>query len=153
MTTPDHEGHPDSGGREYPERPVASVHAAVARGDRVLVIRRAFPPGVGWWSLPGGVIELGETLHEAVRREVREECGVEIEPGPVLDVVDAILRDDDGRIRFHFVVTYVGARYISGEPHAASDAADARWAAGDDLDALDMHPRVRRAALRVLVET
>jgi 8-oxo-dGTP diphosphatase len=131
--------------REYPASPIASVHAVIVRADEVLLVRRAHPPSQGRWSVPGGMVELGETIGETARREVREECGVEIEAGQIVDVADNIVRDEDGRIRFHYVLIYILARYAGGREGAASDATDARWIKHRALDALDMHPSARQA--------
>jgi 8-oxo-dGTP diphosphatase len=131
--------------REYPGSAIASVHAVIVRADELLLVRRAHPPSQGRWSVPGGMVELGETIGEAAQREVREECGVEIEPGRVVDVADNIVRDEDGRIRFHYVLIYMLARHVGGREAAASDATDVRWIKLTALDALDMHPSARRA--------
>jgi len=104
------------------------------------------------WSFPGGHIELGETIFEALKREVVEETGLDIEPQQVFEVYDHIIRDDAGRVRFHFVVNYVRSRYLSGEPCASSDAHQVRWVTEADLPALPMHPFARRTALRLVRE-
>ena len=139
-------GLPD--GREYPEHPIASVAACVLKGDRVLVIKRANPPSQGLWSVPGGVIELGETFQGAAKRELDEECGIEIEAGRVFHVENLVVPDETGRIRFHYVVTYLVARYIGGEVHPGSDALDVRWATGKELTSLDVNPVVRDIMLK-----
>ena len=136
--------------REYPSRPVASARAAVLRGERVLLVLRADEPSKGLWSLPGGVIELGETTSQSVQRELAEECAVAIEVGPLLRVEDNIVRDDSGRIRFHYVVTCVLARHVAGRARAGSDAASVRWATRQELGALDMHAIARCVALEAL---
>jgi ADP-ribose pyrophosphatase YjhB (NUDIX family) len=134
--------------REYPDQPIASAHAIVIRGDRVLLVQRAAEPSKGQWSVPGGVIELGETIAAAVRREVREECGIEIEPGQVVNVADRVSPDEAGRIRHHYVVIYLLARYVGGEARASSDAAAVRWVTHEELDGLDMVPVARQALQR-----
>jgi mutator protein MutT len=123
----------------------------VHRG-RILLIQRAQEPNKGFWSFPGGRIELGETVLEAVAREVREETGVEIEPVEVFQVYDWIVRDDAAKIRFHYLVNYVRARYLSGVPRAGSDAADIRWASEEEIPSLTMYPFARDTALRLLRE-
>ena len=137
-------------GREYPERPFASAAACVFKGNQVLVIRRANPPSQGLWSIPGGAVDLGETIQDAVTREIREESGVEIEVGKVFNVENLIVPDETGRIHFHYVVSYLLARYISGEPRASSDALDVKWATSRDLAGLDMNPVVRKNMLEAL---
>ena len=137
--------------RAYLQHPIVSAHAAVFRGDRVLLARRAHEPSQGRWSLPGGAIELGETIHDAARREVREECGVEIEVDRVVDVVDNVIPDESGRVRFHYVIIYLLARYVSGMARPNSDASELRWATQAELDQshpLDMHPLARQALQR-----
>jgi len=94
------------------------------------------------------VIELGETVHDAARRELREECGIEIELDRVVDVADHVLPDESGRVRFHYVLIYLLARYVSGEVRPGSDALAVRWATVEELDALDMHPLARQAVQR-----
>jgi len=113
--------------REYPQAPVAAVGAVVIDGDAVLLIKRAFPPRQGEWSLPGGQLELGESLADGVRREVREETGLEVEVGPVVEVFDRVHHDEDGRIRYHFVIVDFLCHPRGGTLAAADDAADAHW--------------------------
>jgi 8-oxo-dGTP diphosphatase len=124
--------------REYPSAPLPSVGAVICRGDKVLLVQRGQEPSKGKWSIPGGVMELGETIRETARREVMEECGVEIEAGEVVEVRDAIVRDEAGRIRFHYVLVDVIARYVNGELRAGSDVEDARWVSKEDLTKLDL---------------
>ncbi len=138
------EDHFASANREYPQRPIASAHAIIIKKDRTLLIRRAHEPSKGRWSAPGGVIELGETVYDAVRREVREEYGIEIEVDSVIDVLDGITLDEKGLIRFHYVVIYVLARYVKGEAIPDSDASDVLWVKRNELGRLDMHPLVRK---------
>ncbi len=123
--------------REYPSHPRVGVAAVVLRDNQVLLVQRGRDPGKGSWGLPGGMLELGETLAEGARREVMEECGVEIEVGPLVAVFEPMQRDEDGRLRFHYVVVDYLARYVTGEPRAGDDADDARWV---DLDALERLP-------------
>src|SRR6185312_14247287 len=119
--------------REYPERPIVGVGAVVLDGDRVLLVRRGNEPLKGEWSLPGGAVEVGETLETAVAREVLEETGLEVEVGPMIDVLDRIRVDPDGRVRYHFVLIDYLCRPTGGTLCCATDAADATWAAIDDL--------------------
>jgi ADP-ribose pyrophosphatase YjhB (NUDIX family) len=113
--------------REYPQAPVAAVGAVVIDGDAVLLIKRAFPPRQGEWSLPGGQLELGESLADGVRREVREETGLEVEVGPVVEVFDRVHHDEAGRIRYHFVIVDFLCHPRGGTLAAGDDAADAHW--------------------------
>lgn len=124
--------------REYPEHPIIGVAAIVLRGDDVLLVQRGREPARGLWGLPGGMLELGETVAEGVRREVLEECGVEVEVGPLVGVFEPMQRDDDGLLRYHYVVLDYLARYVGGELLAADDADDARWVALEALERLPM---------------
>ena len=119
--------------REYPERPIVGVGAVVLDGDRVLLVRRGNEPLKGEWSLPGGAVEVGESLETAVAREVLEETGLEVEVGPMIDVLDRIRVDPDRRVRYHFVLIDYLCRPTGGTLRCATDAADAAWAALDDL--------------------
>lgn len=123
---------------------MVGIGVVCLRGDDVLLIRRAKPPRAGSWSLPGGRQKLGETVHQAALRELEQETGVEAEIGPLLDVVDSISRDDDGRIRYHYTLVDFAAYWRSGEPRAGGDAADARWVSPTVLDGLDLWHETRR---------
>lgn len=116
--------------------PRVGVGCLVWKGDRVLLIRRGKPPGLGEWSLPGGSQELGETLFAAAEREVREETGVMARARSVLTAVDGITRDADGALLFHYTIVDVEADWVSGDPVPADDALDARWATREEAEAL-----------------
>jgi 8-oxo-dGTP diphosphatase len=126
--------------RRFPERPVASVGAVVIGAEGVLLVRRGQPPLAGEWSLPGGAVEVGETMVDAVRREVREETGVEVEVGPLLDAFDRIYHDADGRVEFHYLLVDFACTPSGGELCCGSDAAAARWVAIDDLPNYSLTP-------------
>jgi mutator protein MutT len=116
--------------REYPQAPVVGVGAIVIDDeDRILLVRRSHAPLLGQWSVPGGKVELGERLKDAVKREVREETGLSVVPLSILKALDRIETDDAGRVRFHYVLVDFLCRPESADaiPHAASDASDARW--------------------------
>ena len=113
--------------REYPERPIVAVGGIVVRDGRVLLVKRGREPSAGRWTIPGGAVRLGERLQEAVARELREECGVEVEVGPVVEVLDRVTRDAAGRVQYHYVIVDYLARWVAGEPRAGSDAAAVRW--------------------------
>lgn len=133
--------------REYPEHPIAAVAAIVLRADQVLLVQRGREPAKGLWGIPGGMLELGETAADGVRREVLEECGIEIEVGPLIALFEPMQRDSAGRLRYHYVVLDFLARYVAGELTAADDAADARWVALDALEQWPM-PAETRAIIR-----
>lgn len=119
--------------REYPDYPMVGVGVVVWKGDMVLLIQRGKPPRAGAWSLPGGRQELGETTREAGRREVLEETGLEVEIKGLIDVVDSINRDPDGRVRMQYTLVDYWAEWLAGEPSASTDAADARWVHPENL--------------------
>jgi len=128
--------------REYPESPLVGVGAVIIDHhndeEHVLLIRRGTPPLLGEWSLPGGVLECGETLREAAVREAREETGLAIEPGEMLGVYERVIRSDEGRVRYHFVLIDFLCRPVGGDLKAGSDAADVRWFTRDELPALNL---------------
>ena len=113
--------------RNYPQRPILAVSAAIIREGRVLIVRRARPPADGLYTLPGGVVEAGETLIEAVKREVREETALTIEPVGLAGYREAIGRDAGGRIERHFVILPFAARWIAGEPVLNEELSEAMW--------------------------
>ncbi|WP_342778617.1 NUDIX hydrolase [Phreatobacter stygius] len=113
--------------RSYPPRPILAVSTAVIRGDRMLVAQRANPPGRGLYSLPGGLVEIGETLAEAAARELMEEVSVLAAPVGLCSARDIITRDADGRVERHFVVVSYAARWLSGEGEPSPEASDIRW--------------------------
>ena len=130
--------------RLYPDRPIVGVGVVVLRGSDVLLIRRAKPPVSDRWSIPGGAQEIGETVREAALREVAEETGLAVESGGLVDVVDGITRDAEGRARYHYTLVDFAARWIAGEARAASDAAAVRWVGRDALAAIPMWDETRR---------
>jgi ADP-ribose pyrophosphatase YjhB (NUDIX family) len=119
--------------REYPSAPITGVGAVIIKNGRVLLIERGQEPLKGEWSLPGGALELGETLTDGVMREVREETGLLVEPLAVVEVFDRIARDDQGRVRYHYVLVDFLCRVTGGTLVCASDAAAARWATQEEL--------------------
>ncbi len=117
----------------YPVSPVPAVAVMVMRGDEILMIERGKEPRKGTWTVPGGSIELGETMAMAARREVMEETGVSIEPGAAFTAIDAIYTDSRGGLKFHYIIIYIEARYLKGTPKASDDAADVRWVRTDTI--------------------
>lgn len=113
--------------REYPTHPLSSCHALVRAGEKILLVKRGRPPLQGYWGLPGGGVELGETLVGALTREVREETGLVVEPTRFLGYADAIERDHEDRVRWHYVISYFEAQVLAGELQPADDAAAAEW--------------------------
>jgi len=113
--------------RSYPERPFLAVSAAIVRAGQILVVRRARPPAEGLFSLPGGVVESGETLVQALIREVREETSLAIEPVALAGFRETITRDRDGRVERHFVILPFAARWRAGEVALNEELSEARW--------------------------
>jgi len=139
--------------REYPDYPRVGVGAVILDGDRVLLIQRGGVTLPGKWSIPGGLVELGETTREAVCREIGEECGLEIDLVDVCGVLDRVVRDPDGRVRYHWVLVDFLAVARGGTLCAGDDAADARWVPIDEVETYDttdgLMDMIRRAiALR-----
>jgi len=133
--------------KEYPDHPRVGVGAIVIKDDAVLLVRRGINPGKGLWAIPGGNLNLGETLQDAAEREIMEETGIEIKaklpPHITFDLID---RDGEGKIRFHYVIVDLIADYVSGEPKGADDALDARWVKIKELDKMP----VSKNTLKVL---
>src|ERR1017187_7747175 len=123
--------------RAYPQRPYLAVSAAIVRDGKVLVVRRARKPALNLYTLPGGVVETGETLIEAVTREVREETALKIEPVALAGHREAIVRDAEGRVERHFVILCFAAHWRSGEPVLNEELDDARWLAPAELAGLN----------------
>jgi len=126
--------------RTYPTRPFLAVSAAIVRDGHVLVVRRARPPAKGLFSLPGGVVEVGETLHEAVVREVREETSIAIEPVALAGFRETIARDGEERVERHFVILPFAARWLAGEPDLNEELSEARWVRPAELASLPTTP-------------
>jgi 8-oxo-dGTP diphosphatase len=120
--------------RDYPDHPLVGVGALVINEDAVLLVRRGNPPLKGTWSLPGGRCRDDERTSEAVRREVREECGIEIDVLDFLKLFEYIEQDDIGKVKYHYVVFDFKALYKSGTLKHSTDASDARWVRIDELD-------------------
>jgi ADP-ribose pyrophosphatase YjhB (NUDIX family) len=138
--------------RESPEKPIAGVAAVIFNGNSVLLVKRRNPPGEGNWGLPGGVVELGEHIKEAVVREVREECGLEVEPVKRLAVFDSITRDDEGRVKFHYILFEFLCEIVGGILTSATDALDARWVPLERLEDLPISHGTIRFLRRVAAE-
>ena len=124
--------------REYPDVPLVGVGAIIIERNQVVLVKRAHAPLQGQWSIPGGMLEVGETLREAAVREVLEETGLRVEAGELLGVFDRIVRDDEQRTLYHYVLIDFLCRRIAGEPAAAGDAAEARWFRRDEIGDLGL---------------
>jgi len=134
--------------REYPDRPIVGVGAVIINQGRVLLVKRGSPPMLGQWTIPGGVVELGETLRSAAEREAREETGLTVRAGEVIEVIDRILPGKDGRTQYHYVLVDFLCHVLEGELSAGSDAADVAWAAKDELEKF----RLEMTAVEVILK-
>ncbi len=124
--------------RDYPERPIVGVGGVVVHGNRALIVRRATEPLKGEWSIPGGVLELGEKLRAGVEREVLEETGLVVEAGEVLDVFDSIFGDEEGKTQYHFVLVDYLCIAKSDAAIAASDVSEVRWVTTEELSRIEI---------------
>ena len=136
--------------REYPDRPFIGVGAVIVQDGRVLLVRRRHEPLAGQWTLPGGAVELGETLAGALRREILEETGLAIEVGPIIEVLDRITRDETGRVRHHFVLVDYLCWPVGGDLQAGSDVADARFVDPAELPRYNLTVKANEVIARAL---
>ncbi len=124
--------------REYPDRPIVGVGAVIVDRGRAALVRRGTEPLRGEWSIPGGMLEIGETLRAGAEREALEETGLTVKAGEVLGVFDRVVPGENGRTRFHYVLIDFLCQRISGELHAGGDAAEARWVTLDELPTIEL---------------
>lgn len=133
--------------REYPESPIVGVGGVIFDGASVLLAQRGQEPGKGSWSLPGGAVELGEKLIDALKREIREEIGIEIEVGGLIRVLDRIIQDEEKRIRYHYVIVDYWGWKVSGEPKPGSDASDVCFVPLKRIQKMDIQREVQETIL------
>ncbi|MBN2012753.1 NUDIX hydrolase [candidate division KSB1 bacterium] len=139
-------------GREYPDTPMVGVGVIVFDNDsRILLIQRGNEPSKGLWALPGGLVELGEETKAAAKREVAEECSIEVEIGDVANVVDLILKDPTDKIRYHYILIDYLATHVAGDIDPQTDVTDARWVRENELDLYDI-PDVTRKVINQSLE-
>ena len=124
--------------REYPETPLVGMGAVILDQGRVVLVKRKFPPLAGEWSIPGGRLKIGETQREGVVREAREETGLTVDPVELLGVYDGLLRDEAGRILYHYVLIDFLCRRIAGELQVGGDAGDARWFCQEEIEKVSL---------------
>jgi mutator protein MutT len=138
--------------RLYPERPIPGVAALTLKDRMVLLVERGKAPARGLWGLPGGAVEVGETTEEAVAREVLEETNVVVKPVELLTVFNSINRDEDDKVRTHFILFEYLCEYVSGDVVAGDDAPEARWVSIDDLDSVNIMKFTRDFIEKVFTE-
>ncbi len=126
--------------RDYPDRPFLGVGAVIIDDNKVLLVRRANPPLQGEWSIPGGLVETGESTRDAIIREVLEETALRVEVAALVEVFERILRDNRSRVQYHYVLLDYRCRVVSGQAQAGSDVSEVRWATLDELELLSVSP-------------
>jgi 8-oxo-dGTP diphosphatase len=136
--------------REYPEAPIVAVGVIIRQGKHIALIRRDKEPSKGLWTFPGGAVELGETVRDAARREALEETGLEVELGEVAIVVDHVVPDGGGRIRYHYTIIDFLASPMGGSLAPGSDVSETCWASLEDLDRLEMTMKAKEVARELL---
>lgn len=139
---------PDS--REYPARPVLSVGAIIVREYKVLIVKRGAEPGLGRWSVPGGAVELGESIEDTVKRETFEETGLKVSPTRLVGNHEYVGQDADRNIRFHYVIVYWECEYVEGEAQPSSDVDETRWVDFEELKGYDITDGTRKMLRRVI---
>ena len=130
--------------REYPERPIVGVGGVAIHEERVLLIRRGSEPLEGEWSIPGGMLEIGETILEGVQRELLEETAIEVKVLDLIEVFERVTRDDEGRLKYHFVILDYLCEAVRGEALAGSDVTDVAWARETELGGYSLTPTATR---------
>ena len=133
---------------EYPERPIAGVGVVVFRNEEVLLVKRKKAPYKGQWSIPGGKQQLGETVTQAARRELMEETGVEVNELTLIDVIDIIVPDEEGKILYHYIVADYRAHWLSGECSPGDDALDVQWFNLNKLGSISLLDKTRKIILK-----
>lgn len=136
--------------RRYPDSPQVAVGAIVVRDNKVLLVKRSQSPGQGLWAIPGGRVELGETLQQAAEREILEETGLKIRAGDPLYTFEVIEPDDVGRIQFHYVIVDLMADYLGGEINPNDDVSEARWVTPEELKDLPVSETTREVLTNVV---
>ena len=133
--------------REYPDSPIVGVGGVIFDGDSVLLAKRGQEPAKGTWSLPGGAVELGEKVVDALKREIQEEVGIEIEVGGLIRVLDRILQDEEKRVRYHYVLIDYWGWKVSGHPTPGSDTSDVCFVPLESIEKTEINREVRETIL------
>ena len=124
--------------RLYPKQPIIGVGAVIIKDGKILLEKRKNDPGKGKWSIPGGLVELGESVEQTVIREVKEETGLEVEKPEHIDVVDNVIKDENGEVKYHFVIIDYFVKLKGGTMKATSDAEELRWVTFDEVEKYDL---------------
>ena len=124
--------------KEYPKHPIVGVGAIIIQNGKILIVRRGSEPGKGKWSVPGGLVELGETVKQTVVREVKEECGLDVEVDELIDVVDSMTFDENGKLKYHFVILDFFVKLKGGELKPGDDAKEALWVPLEEVEKYDL---------------
>ncbi len=135
----------DPYGREYPKQPLVGVGAVAVKNGKILLIKRAFDPGAGKWSVPGGLVEVGEKLSEACVRETEEETGLQVEVLELINVFDMIDKDDEGKVKYHYILVDFLVKPVGGEERLSEETADMKWVTREESKKMDMTRTARRA--------
>lgn len=135
----------DPFGREYPTKPLIGVGAVAVKNGKILLIKRAFDPGAGKWSVPGGLVEVGERLSDACVRETEEETGLRVEVLELINVFDMIDKDNEGRVKYHYILVDFLVKPVGGEERLSKETADMKWVTRDESKQLEMTRTARRA--------
>jgi mutator protein MutT len=135
--------------REYSEHPIVGVGALIKKDDSVLLLKREHEPGKGKWSLPGGLVNLGEKIRNAIKREVEEEVGLRVDVVSIVDVFDSIEYDGKRRIRFHYVIVGFTVKPVGGEVRGSEEASQVKWFRADELKDLEMTSTTRKLLKKV----
>ncbi len=133
------------GRRKYPSHPLVGVGAVAIKDGKILLVRRAFEPGAGRWSIPGGLVELGETMSEACAREMEEETGLKVEVLEQIRAFDLVDKDEQGRIRYDYVLVDFLVRVVGGEPRASPEVTESRWVSYEESKTMEMTNSARKA--------
>jgi len=135
---------------EYPQKPEVAVGALIIKNEKVLLVKRDRPPAKSQWAVPGGKVNLGETLQQAAVREIFEETGISIIPGEPIYTFDTIHMDDSGKVQFHYVIVDILAEFKEGELKAGDDASDVGWFSKEDIEKLSVNPKTKTLAFKYL---
>jgi mutator protein MutT len=130
--------------REYSDTPLVGVGAFIKKNNSVLLVKREHEPGKGKWSLPGGLVNLGEKIRDAIKREVEEEVGLNVDVVKIVDVFDSIVYDDKGRVRFHYVIVGFIVEIVGGEVRGSEEASQVKWFKAEELKDLNMTDTTRK---------